>query len=258
MFFSRREDRRWAVKRKFLATKVIGTISPSKWLREISVDCESLKDRQHVTIPNPIDPDFWFPTARNQARKQLGIPSDVFSIGFGAAGGLRDSRKGGHALLDAVRILNNQLPKGSKKIRVDVFGQRTPKFGRGIKDAVFHGILSSEQLRDFYSAIDIFVTLPTIEGFPNTLVEAASCGTPTVATDIPGMRDVIESEKTGLLVSATDVDDLVSKLGFILENEEWLRKASRNARERAKALWSPRGVAIDYANFFQMIIASKR
>lgn len=248
LFFYRREENRGAVKKNFLRTKVLGTVSPSEWLHELSAAHECLAGVEHVVIPNPVDADFWFPVPKHEARQRLGIPDEVFSIGFGADGGLRDQRKGGYALLEAVEILNRQLPSGVEKIRVEIFGQAVGT-KRGAESIIFHGVLSSEQLRDFYSAVDIFVTLPTIEGFPNTVVEAASCGTPTVATDIPGMRSVIEPDKTGLLVPTANLPDLVAKLGFALGDEQWLREASRRARERSKILWSPRAVAIQYANF---------
>jgi glycosyltransferase involved in cell wall biosynthesis len=50
------------------------------------------------------------------------------------------------------------------------------------------------------------VTLPTMygEGVPTTLVEAAACGRPIVATDIPGCRSVVKHEKNGLLVPPND------------------------------------------------------
>lgn len=255
LFFYRREENRGAVKKNFLRTTVSGTVSPSEWLYELSRADECLVGKEHAVIPNPIDADFWFPVSKSEARQRLGIPDNAFSIGFGAVGGLRDPRKGGHALLEAVKFLNQQSPSKSKKIRVDIFGQVAPRTKRGMKSVIFHGVLSSEQLRDFYSAVDIFVALPTIEGFPNTVAEAASCGTPAVATDIPGMRDIIEPDRTGLLVATADVLDLVAKLGFVVGDERWLRKASRLARERSKVLWSSQAVAIQYADFLWKVSA---
>lgn len=51
------------------------------------------------------------------------------------------------------------------------------------------------------------------EGVPRSLLEAAACGRPLIATDVPGCRDVVEHEKTGLLVPA---DDAAALAGAIL------------------------------------------
>jgi glycosyltransferase involved in cell wall biosynthesis len=50
------------------------------------------------------------------------------------------------------------------------------------------------------------VVLPTMygEGVPTTLLEAAACGRPIVATDVPGCRSVVRHEHNGLLVPPND------------------------------------------------------
>ncbi len=50
------------------------------------------------------------------------------------------------------------------------------------------------------------VALPTMygEGVPRTLIEAAACGRPIVATDIPGCRSIVQHEKNGLLIPPND------------------------------------------------------
>lgn len=50
------------------------------------------------------------------------------------------------------------------------------------------------------------------EGVPRSLLEAAACGRPLIATDVPGCRDVVEHEKTGLLVPADDAAALASAI----------------------------------------------
>jgi glycosyltransferase involved in cell wall biosynthesis len=53
------------------------------------------------------------------------------------------------------------------------------------------------------------------EGVPNALLEAAACGRPIVATDIPGCREVVRGGETGLLVPPYDVARLAEAIGAL-------------------------------------------
>jgi len=71
---------------------------------------------------------------------------------------------------------------------------------------------SDDQLSDIYSAADIFV-LPSLEdNLPNTMLESMSCGTPVVAFDVGGMKDLIRDDVTGKLVPYKDTEALVRLL----------------------------------------------
>jgi len=53
------------------------------------------------------------------------------------------------------------------------------------------------------------------EGVPNALLEAAGCGRPIVATDVPGCREVVRHGETGLLVPPNDVARLAEAIGAL-------------------------------------------
>ena len=55
-----------------------------------------------------------------------------------------------------------------------------------------------------YGAFDCYVLASYREGFPRSAMEAAACGLPIVATDIRGCRQVVDHERTGLLVAVRD------------------------------------------------------
>lgn len=68
--------------------------------------------------------------------------------------------------------------------------------------------------------------LPTTygEGLPKTLLEAAACGRPLVATDVPGCREVVKNGATGLLVPPHDVAALAEALARLMADSA-LRQA---------------------------------
>lgn len=84
------------------------------------------------------------------------------------------------------------------------------------------------------------VVLPSYrEGLPKILMEAAACGRAVITTDVPGCRDAIEPNRTGLLVPARDVNALALAMKQLLEDSEYrqeLGKAGRQLAERAFAI----------------------
>ncbi len=76
-----------------------------------------------------------------------------------------------------------------------------------------------EDVAGFYAQSHI-VTLPSYrEGLPKSLIEAAACGRPVVTTDVPGCRDVIEPDVSGLLVPARDARALADAVGRLAADE---------------------------------------
>jgi glycosyltransferase involved in cell wall biosynthesis len=70
------------------------------------------------------------------------------------------------------------------------------------------------------------------EGIPMTLMEAAACGRPLVATDVPGCREVVVPEKTGLLAPPNDPAALAMALRRTVEDNGFRRRCGLAARER--------------------------
>ena len=76
-----------------------------------------------------------------------------------------------------------------------------------------------QDVRQLFANAHIVVQPTTFrEGFPKVLAEAAAAGRATITTDVPGCRDAIEPNETGLLVPPGDVDALVGAIRLLLEN----------------------------------------
>jgi glycosyltransferase involved in cell wall biosynthesis len=78
------------------------------------------------------------------------------------------------------------------------------------------------------------VCLPSYaEGLPLTLIEAASCGLPIVATDVPGCRDVVLNGENGWLVENKNVESLRAALQRIIHDQVARERFGRFSRAHA-------------------------
>ena len=86
-------------------------------------------------------------------------------------------------------------------------------------------------VRPALRAADVLVLPSYSEGLPRTLMEAGAAGVPTVATDIPGVRELIEHERNGLLVPPRHPQLLAAALERVYADDGLRATIVRNARE---------------------------
>ncbi len=68
------------------------------------------------------------------------------------------------------------------------------------------------------------------EGWGITVIEAHACGTPVVASNVPGLRDSVQMPESGFLVPYGDVEAFSERLLYVLTNQKPRELMSRNAR----------------------------
>lgn len=104
------------------------------------------------------------------------------------------------------------------------------------------GRITDDELRGLYRRAWVAASASTREGWGMTLTEAAACGTPTVATDIPGHADAVAAGRSGLL--ATTDDDLADALARVLGDAGLRQRLQAGALERAAELsWEAAALA---------------
>ena len=84
-----------------------------------------------------------------------------------------------------------------------------------------------------YALMDVFVLPSHRESYPRAPMEAAAMGIPCVVTDIPGCREVVESDRNGILVPLGDISALADAIIGLLRDRERAREMGLYARELA-------------------------
>ena len=78
----------------------------------------------------------------------------------------------------------------------------------------------SEHVKHYLSLADLLVFPSHREGFPNVPIQAGAMHCPVIASDIMGNIDIVIHQKTGLLFKSKNVEDLVDKMIYAIENPD--------------------------------------
>jgi glycosyltransferase involved in cell wall biosynthesis len=149
----------------------------------------------------------------------LGLDETIFLIGFV---GRIVREKGLQYLLSAIPFLVDQIPD----FRILVAGDFTKIAGGSVKEELDHflqehpgkilftGFLEEEDLVRFYNMIDVLVlpSVDALEAFGMVQVEAMLCGTPVVASNLPGVREVVRTVGFGYLAEPAQPADIAAKI----------------------------------------------
>jgi D-inositol-3-phosphate glycosyltransferase len=90
-----------------------------------------------------------------------------------------------------------------------------------------------ELLATYYRAADVCVVPSESETFGLVALESSACGTPVVATDVGGLRSIVEPGHTGILVNERSADAFAKAIRFVLDNPIRARAMGKLASRRA-------------------------
>ena len=120
--------------------------------------------------------------------------------------------------------------KGDQERRLRVLSS---KLGLG-ETVGFLGYVSEEEKVRLFRKTWVHVLTSPKEGWGISALESAACGTPTVASDSPGLRDAVKNGSTGTLVPHGDVEALEKALFRSLSSSDWRARMGKGARAFAE------------------------
>jgi glycosyltransferase involved in cell wall biosynthesis len=103
----------------------------------------------------------------------------------------------------------------------------------GLRERIdFAGRVADNALPDYYrqAAVTVLPSLNSHEAFGLVLLESMACGTPVIASDLPGVRRVFLPGREGLLVKAGDSEGLRSKINDLLADNKRRENMGRAGR----------------------------
>jgi len=104
------------------------------------------------------------------------------------------------------------------------------------RSVVFHGFVSEERKIDLMRSAWANIFPSPKEGWGITVIEAAACGTPSLASDSPGLRDSVCHGETGFLVPHGDIDALAARMLELADSPPLMTRLGDRARRFAEGL----------------------
>lgn len=215
----------------------------------------------HLAAGVGVDIERFRPSAelRRQTRAALGYGDDELVVGMV---GRLTYEKGYAEFFQAASLLSRAVPAArflvigpSDVVSQDEFERLVATLGISSR-VCFLGMRTD--MPELYNAMDV-VALPSYrEGLPVTLMEAAACGLPAVATDIRGCREVIVAGQTGLLVPPRDATALAAALERVLRDPALRARLGQAARQRAEAVYDQRLAWAQVEREYERLAAASR
>lgn len=190
-------------------------VTVSNWLQEI-VKKSYLASKSMVVIPNGVNLDVFHPQADLNKRIQYAIEDKFVILGVSNTWGIR---KG----LDKFIRLSSMIPNDWKIVLLGLSAEQI----KGLPHSII-GIQRTKdmkELKDWYCAADVFVSLSLEETMGLVVVEAMACGTPIVVYDTTASPELV-GQDCGYIVSHNNIDELLEALGKIKKNGK--KKYSQN------------------------------
>lgn len=156
--------------------------------------------------------------------------------------------KGIVELFDTAKILYD---KGHHNVKIKVIGFCEDDFKKQLESLNLSPNIEmcgyQENVMPYIANAHVVVLPSYHEGMSNSLLEAASCGRPLIASDIPGCREIIDNYQTGILCKPRDVDSLVSALVHFIElPHEEKRQMGIRGRKKVEQSFDRRAVVDIY------------
>ena len=117
----------------------------------------------------------------------------------------------------------------------------------------YMGYQSKQNLLSLIRGSDLLIQPSLEEGMSSTLLEAMACGTCILGSDIEGISEIVENNKTGLLVEPNNRDELLNKILYLLpKKEKRLMMVNEGLEIVKKYDWKRVGKL--YLNFYESLL----
>lgn len=147
-------------------------------------------------------------------------------------------RKNVTALLRAFSKIHGSLPSEYKLVitgSIKGEGSMLPEMCEKLKisdKVIFTGFVDEAKLPIFYNAAALFVYPSLYEGFGLPPLEALSCGTPVVTSNVTSIPEVVGD--AAILINPLDEEELASKIASVLSDTKQAEALSINGLDKAK------------------------
>ncbi|MEK9628636.1 MAG: glycosyltransferase [Nitrospinota bacterium] len=199
----------------------------------------------------------------NQEIKNSMRPDNLLLLGVGRLA----EKKGFNYLIEAMPQIIKKIP--NVRLIIIGFGPQKEKLEKQVQELNLESYVSliggktGKELRDWFATADIFIGPSIItadgdtEGQGVVFLEAMASGTPVIASDVGGIKDVVRDGHSGLLVPGKNPQAIADRTVELANNKELQETLIQNAIELANSGYSWERSAQTFFNLYQEAIAKK-
>lgn len=165
------------------------------------------------------------------------------------------ARKGLHYLLEAIGIVQKKIPR--VKVYIVGEGELLDSLKEVVKElgitenVFFEGKVSEKELVDWYNSVELFVLPSVFEGFGIVCLESLACGTPVIATEVPGVIDIVKDERPCALVPYGNAQKLADAI-IRYFTESWCDSAGEGSLLPDGFGWQ--SIGRDFAELYDQVL----
>ena len=183
-------------------------------------------------------------------------PAGTFTVGF--VGRLLDD-KGAQTLVGAHELLTQR----GVVINTLMAGEPDPSNPASIPDRVLDSwrlipniclLGHVEDIRSVWGRAHIAILPSRREGLPKSLLEAAACGRPLIATDVPGCREIARGGVNAILVPTDDAEALAQAIETLSKDRELRVRLGRASREIVTTEYSSTLIGSEIAALYSSLL----
>lgn len=238
-----------------LSDRVKAIIATSEAAKKLVLEQNSTWEPRTHVVPNGIDIDEWRRECILESR------TEFRRTNFGTVKNEKiilcvaelNKRKGQKYLIKAMEDVLNSFPD-TKLVLVGSGWEKRyyEKLARPwVEKIIFLG--QRRDIAQLMTASDLFV-LPSIrEAFGLVILEAAIADLPIIASNVGGIPEIVENEKTGLLVAPSDSGKLAEAIKTLFSQPEYGIQLLKAAREKTETSFSAKTMAEKTAEVYDKI-----
>lgn len=221
---------------RFLCDSVIAVSDDMlSFLRTLKPSSQIIK--LHNSI-NPADYSIHNSTeAILNSKKKYSVTSEFW---IGSAARLA-TPKNQMVFIDAAHLISKAIPN---TFRFSIFGEGPLRgqLQRRIDDLqlsdifILHGFVAD--IIPVIASFDLFILCSFHEGLPMALLEAMALGKPVICTAVGGMKEIISSNNSGILIPSNDPNSLADAIKLLYHNHRLRETISENARKHISQSYS--------------------
>src|SRR3990170_8273129 len=224
------------------------SVAVSNATKELAIKHLKIEEEKINVVYNGVDTKIFSPPRKEEVETKYSRHTVLYV-------GRMVSKKGIHVLVKAMPEVLQVFPETRFLFvgggNIPLYKEAIRKMGTPEKNFSFVGHVGYFERPKIVREATVFVNPSFFENCSLSVLEAMSCGSAVVASDVGGNPEIIETGKNGLLVPAFDDKSLAKSIISLLENESFNKEIGKEARRTVERSFSSTTFAEETYNIYQ-------